>query len=96
MWLYLMLIVLLLVGVVGTIASGGIFTIVLIPIALIGLISLIVYRGIGQAAEGGRHSGPRRPQADDPSAPLPASQPSAPAHVPTSPEGLTDARRVQQ
>jgi hypothetical protein len=96
MWLYLMFIILLLVGVVGTIASGGIFTIVLIPIAVIGLVSMVVSRGIGQAAEGGWRSGPRRSRAADPSAPLPSSQPSAPARVPTSPEGLTDARRIQQ
>ncbi len=35
MWLYLIALLLLIGGIAGTVASGGIFTIVLIPVAVI-------------------------------------------------------------
>ncbi len=88
MWLYLVAAVVLAFGVIGTIATGGIFTIVLIPVAVVVLIAAIVYRSMGHVAE--------RSQGAVGTEPLPHSEPDQPGHVPTSPEGLADARRAQQ
>jgi len=82
--------VLVVLGLVGGIAAGGIFTIVLLPVAAIILVAGIAYRGMGHAAEsrsGGSSGGP---------GPLPHSSPTDPARVQSSPEGLADARRAQQ
>jgi hypothetical protein len=90
MWIYMAVLALVVLGLVGGIAAGGIFTIVLLPLAAIVLVAGIAYRGMGHAAEsgaGGVQDGP---------APLPHSSPSDPARVASSPEGLTDARRAQQ
>ena len=81
---------LVVLGLFGGVAAGGIFTIVLLPIAAIALVAGIAYRGMGHAAEstaGGQTGEP---------APLPHSSPNDPARVQTSPEGLADARRAQQ
>lgn len=90
MWLYMVVAALVVLGIVGGIAAGGIFTIVLLPIAAIILLGSIAYRGMGHAAErgaGGSSGGP---------GPLPHSSPTDPARVQSSPEGLADARRAQQ
>ncbi|MDQ6746055.1 MAG: hypothetical protein M3Z27_08615 [Actinomycetota bacterium] len=89
MWLYLIALLLLIGGIAGTVASGGIFTIVLIPVAVIVLVGGIAFRGMGaisQRREGGGVDGP----------PLPHSEPDKPGHVRTSPEALADARRAEQ
>jgi cell division protein FtsN len=91
MWLYMIVGVLVLVGLLGGIVAGGVFTLVLIPVAVIVFIGGLVYMAMGRAAEerqggGGSHSQP----------PLPHNAPSEPSHVPSSPEALADARRVQQ
>lgn len=88
MWLYMLVAALAVLGVAGGIAGGGIFTIVLIPLAVIVLVAGIAYRGMGQAAGGGQAAG------DPPS--LPTSSPEDPARVQASPEDLVDARRAQQ
>jgi hypothetical protein len=89
MWLYLVVVVLLVLGVAGGILAGGVFTIVLVPLALIVLVSGLSYSALGRAAQ--RHSGGG---AGD--RPLPhAGEPDS-GHVRTSPERLADARRVEQ
>lgn len=89
MWFYIVAVAILLAGIIGTFATGGIFTIVLLPLGLIGVVSAVGYRALGHAAQvrqGGGASG----------SPLPHSSPGEPGHVPTTPEGLADARRAQQ
>jgi hypothetical protein len=92
MWIYMIVAFLVVIGIVGGLAAGGIFTIVLLPIAAIVLVASIAYRGMGHAAEvggsgGGESAGP---------SPLPHSSPTDPARVQSSPEGLADARRAEQ
>ncbi len=89
MWIYLVVVALLGFGIVGGIAGGGIFTIVLLPIAAIVLVAGVAYRGMGHAAGGGN------PVAADPP-PLPTSSPNDPARVTATPDDLVDARRAQQ
>src|SRR5436305_12640306 len=89
MWLYLIAIVLLAAGIIGGFATGGIFTIILIPL---GVITLLVAGGSGLAAR----SASRRGVSADPGDPLPHSTSSGGGRVPASPEGLAGARRAQQ
>ena len=78
------------VGLLGGIVAGGVFTLVLIPIAVIVLLAGLVYTAMGRSAEGRRAGGSSSPP------PLPHDLPAEPSHVPDSPEALADARRVQQ
>lgn len=89
MWLYMIAIALVLVGIVGGILTGGIFTIVFIPL---GVIMLIVAAATGGLArlKSSHHPGP------EPDAPLPHTTGGTAGAVATSPEGLADARRSQQ
>jgi hypothetical protein len=94
MWLYVLAFFLLIFGIVGSVLSGGIFTIVLIPLAIIALITAVVFGAFGRGAQG-QHgaSTDARPSTAQP---LPASQHSNTPPRPTTPEEITEARRVQQ
>jgi hypothetical protein len=89
MWLYIVALVLLVFGIVGGIATGGIFTIVLIPLGVIALVTAGVFSLWGRSQQGG----------EEPSSeigePLPTGHSNA-ASAPSSPEQLVDARREQQ
>ena len=89
MWLYMVAIVLIIAGVVGGIATGGIFTIVLLPLGILALLAAI---GTGAAARFAQ----RRAGGSEPSQALPHAPVHENASVPTSPEALADARRAQQ
>ncbi len=89
MWLYIVALVLAIFGIAGGIASGGIFLIVLLPLAFIALIAAVLLSGAG-ALSGVM---PRRRTGVDP---LPTTDPTSSGPVPTSPERLTDARRAEQ
>ena len=92
MWLLIVVAFLALLGGVGGAFAGGIFTIVLIPIAVIALFTAIAYTyfsGTAQRAARGER-GRKRPAAP-PTAQQPASAPA-----PTTPEQLADARRANQ
>jgi hypothetical protein len=89
MWLYLIAIVFLIFGIVGGIATGGIFTIIFIPLGVIVLLAAIFSGGMAKLSQR-RHGG--RP----PSQPLPHQPPHESGSVPTSPEALADARRAEQ
>jgi hypothetical protein len=89
MWLYIIVVALAILALAGGALLGGVFTIVLIPIALIVFIGGVVYRAMGQAAQS-------REGADVEDPPYPHSVPDQPGHVRTDPEALADARRVQQ
>jgi hypothetical protein len=72
--------------------AGGIFTIVLIPLAVIAFVTVVGYTYFSGAAER-RASGERR--RNRPPAPPTAQQPSS-VPRPSSPEELADARRANQ
>ena len=92
MWLLIIVAFLGLLAVAGGTLAGGIFTIVLIPLAVIALVTAVGYTYFGGAAER-RASGERR--RGRPAAPPTAQQPSAPA-APSTPEQLADTRRANQ
>ena len=88
MWFYLVVVVLVVLGIAGGVFAGGIFTISLVPLALIVLLSGLGYSLISRRPrEGGRH-GRREP--------APAS--AAPRHRarPDLAERLADERRIRQ
>jgi hypothetical protein len=65
MWLYLIAAFLLVVGVIGGILSGGIFTIVVLPLGVIVLLAALAAgmwaRGAGASAHGGKSEIEPRP-----------------------------------
>jgi hypothetical protein len=89
MWLYMLVGAIAIIAILGGILLGGVFTIVLIPLALIAGGAALAYAIAARAAT---------PSAagDDEPAPLPTGQQGSSGRVRTSPERLTDARRVQQ
>jgi hypothetical protein len=93
MWAYLVGIVVIMVGLFGTFAGAGIFTIALIPIGAIIFVGGIVYALLGRSAQepaaGGSSSRDAQP-------PLPHSPSRPSGHAPTTPEALADARRAEQ
>jgi hypothetical protein len=94
MWLYMLGAFLLVVGIVGGIATGGIFTLVFIPLGIIALVSAAAYSMWGRAASA-RAGGGTAGHATT-AEPLPHSRHGDPGHVASSPEALADARRVEQ
>jgi hypothetical protein len=94
MWLYLIVAALVLLGAVGGVAFGGIFTIVLIPLALIVLFGGLLTAASGRQAQ--RRAGGATEESHVADRPLPRSHDRPSGRAPTSPEGLADARRAQQ
>lgn len=92
MWLFFVVGVLVVAGVVGGAFAGGVYTIVLIPLAVIALFAAIVYGyftgGAQRHAEAGRAR--RRPAAP------PTAQHDASAPAPSTPDQLVDAKRSNQ
>ncbi|MBV9465852.1 MAG: hypothetical protein JO206_01605 [Solirubrobacterales bacterium] len=94
MWVAILVLALGILALLGGVLLGGVFTIVLVPLALIGLGSGVVYAMWGratQAGEGGATDSEHAPER-----PLPNTLPRDSGRAPTSPERLADARRVQQ
>lgn len=80
--------------IVGGSLAGGIFTIVLVPLAVIALVSAILYAMWGRATQG--TAGGSTEATSTAARPLPHEhQPGGPT-APSSPEALADARRSQQ
>jgi hypothetical protein len=93
MWFYPILLMLLVLGLAGGIFLGGVYTLVLMPLVVIALVSVLGYAmwARSQSAAGtGAESGP------SPGRPLPHRRRREPAHVTAPPERLVDARRQQQ
>ena len=93
MWFYMIAAFLLLVGIIGGVASGGIFTLIFIPLGAIMLVVAVLagmWARAKQGTAGGQTQGSKTEQA-----PLRHTPPQG-ASAPTSPEELADARRVQQ
>jgi hypothetical protein len=94
MWLYPLLLALIALAIVGGALGGGVYTIVLIPLAVIALLTWAVIALWTRATSGGAGAPGDTGQAGHRSLP---HQPSGGARrVRTSPEALADARRQQQ
>jgi hypothetical protein len=90
MWLSIGFAVLAVFVVVGAVLLGGVFTLVLVPIAAITVFAAFAFSWWTRARGSGSGARERRPT------PLPHSEHSNTASVPTTPAELTDARRLQQ
>jgi hypothetical protein len=95
MWLYMIAAVLLILGIVGGALTGGIFTIVLLPLGVIVLIAALVMamwsRGTVSKTGGEKSMAAGEPR------PLPHTDRAQPGSSGTSaPEELVDARRQAQ
>ena len=95
MWLYMIAVLLLVFGIVGSVVSGGIFTILVLPLGAIVLLGAVVAgmlaRSTGARAHGGKSASEIEPR------PLPhTNRPQQGASGTTSPEQLADARREAQ
>jgi hypothetical protein len=94
MWLYMILAALVVLAILGGTLAGGIFTIVLVPLAAIALVSAVIYAMWGRAAQG--TAGGETDATQTTARPLPHSSRRAAGGAPSSPERLADARRGQQ
>lgn len=93
MWLYIIALVLVIVGIVGGILTGGIFTIAILPIGFIALVTAVVASLWARSQQGRAGHTDESPSARD--QPLPTGHSNA-ATAPSSPEELVNARREQQ
>jgi hypothetical protein len=89
MWLVFIGGALLILAILGGVLLGGVFTIVLVPLALIAAGAAIAYGMYARASQPGG-------SANTSEGPLPSGQQSESGHARTSPEALADARRAQQ
>ena len=94
MWLYPVLLVLIALAIVGGALGGGVYTIVLIPLAVIALVTGAVAALWSRAAAGG--AGAPSDTGEAGSRPLPHHPSGGSRRVRTSPEALADARRQHQ
>jgi predicted lipid-binding transport protein (Tim44 family) len=95
MWVYLLAGGLVVIGLIGAVVGGGIFTIVLVPIGLVIFATAVLVSMWGRSAQGAGGAETNATHTTD--RPLPHADPNASAgRAPTSPEGLADARRGQQ
>jgi hypothetical protein len=93
MWFYPILLMLVVLGIAGGIFMGGVYTLVLVPLVVIAVVSVVGYAmwARSQSAAGaGADADP------SPGPPLPHQRRREPAHVSAQPERLVDARRQQQ
>jgi hypothetical protein len=90
MWLGLVLIIIVAAALAASIVSGGIFTIVVLPVAVIIAVVAAAFSLWGRAS--GRSKGRDR---GDP-APLPPSSHRNTAPAPTTPDQIVDAKRAAQ
>ena len=93
MWFYMIAAFLVLVGIIGGVASGGIFTIIFVPLGAIMLV-VAVLAGMWARAQQGREGGQTHGSSTE-QAPLRHTPPQG-APTPARPEELVDARRAQQ
>ncbi|MBV8947568.1 MAG: hypothetical protein JO046_23975 [Solirubrobacterales bacterium] len=84
---------LLFVGIIGGVASGGIFTLIFVPLGLV-MLAVAAGAGILGRSSQDKSEGDRQPSNTEP-APLRHTPPQGTA-APATPEDLADARRSQQ
>jgi uncharacterized membrane protein YfcA len=94
MWFYPVVLVLVIFAIVGATLAGGVYTIVLIPLAAVVLISALVYTLWGRALQG--REGVATDATHTSARPLPHRRRRPSGRAPSSPEALADARRQQQ
>jgi hypothetical protein len=94
MWFYPVLIVLVILAIVGGTVAGGVYTLVLIPLAVIVAVSVVLYGMWGRSMEA-RSGGSTEATAQS-TEPLPHQETRPSGRAPSSPEALADARRQQQ
>ena len=92
MWFYMIAGFLLLVGLIGGLASGGIFTLIFIPLGASMLVVAVVFGMWSRAQQGARAARRRRPRPSR----HPCGTPRRRAHHADQAGELVDARRVQQ
>lgn len=98
MWLGIAIIVVAIAAVIAGAFAGGIFTIVLIPLAVLAVIALFIGWLWGRATNTAGVGTTTKPTESGgrPATSLPRSRGNAGAHAPTSPDRLADLRREQQ
>ncbi len=94
MWFYPLLAMLVILGIIGGTLAGGVYTLVLIPLAVIVLLSSIVYAMWGRALQG--RAGASTGAATTATEPLPHHRRRPTGRALSSPDALADARRQQQ
>jgi hypothetical protein len=95
MWLLYLAVLLVIFGIIGSVASGGIFTIVVLPLGVIVLVVAGVMSLWGRSRK--IRSGGRVGASTDEPAPLPHStRPQPGTQGPNTPSELVNARREQQ
>lgn len=94
MWFYPLVLFLAILALAGGILLGGVFTIILIPIAFIVAVSAAVYALWGRALAGASGAETEARPVDQRPLPHQRRRPSGRAR--TSPERLVDARRREQ
>jgi predicted lipid-binding transport protein (Tim44 family) len=94
MWLYPFAGVLVVFAIFGSIFGGGIFTIILVPLAVIGFFSALAYALIAGAAS--RTAGGSADPAQSARGPATRVSQTPSPPTPSSPGELVDARRGQQ
>jgi hypothetical protein len=94
MWFYPLLILLVILAIVGGTLAGGVFTLVLIPLAVIAAASAILYAMWGRSMES--RAGASTDGTATTVEPLPHQRQEPSGREPTTPEALADARRQQQ
>jgi len=91
MWLYMIAVVLLVLGLFGSIFTGGIFTIIVLPLGVLVLVAAFVVAMWSRTAVGEESKPASEPR------PLPHSDRPQPGSSGTStPDELVDARRQAQ
>ena len=93
MWFYPILLMLVVLGVAGGVFMGGVYTLVLVPLVVIALISVVGYMMWARSQTAASTGGGAEPSSGPP---LPHQHRREPAHVTASPERLVDGRRQQQ
>jgi uncharacterized membrane protein YfcA len=94
MWFYPLLFALVILAIVGGTLAGGVYTIVLVPLAVIALVSWALYALWGRSLAGREGGATDASPTSDRPLPHRHSRPSG--RVRTSPERLADARRGRQ
>jgi hypothetical protein len=94
MWFYPLLIALVILAIVGGTLAGGMYTIVLVPLAVVVVVSAVVYSLWGRALAGSAEGSADASRVSD--QPLPHRPRRPTGRAPNTPEALVDARREQQ
>ncbi len=93
MWFYPIIGLLIVLALIGGIVAGGVFTLVLVPLAFVAAFTGVAIMAM---ARGEREKTGAAGGADRGDPPLPHAEPSESGHHLARPEELTDARRAAQ